>query len=189
MSADYFIIAPENYSFETFLQRFPENIQVHDHVFEDKDEDYSFLEYCIVEKNGLWHGWLSMWDHKRNGFPTLEDAFTEEQMSTIKTIENARFFSVSAAYKEVLNIMVSLIANDPQVLINNDTDDPIIPGDQFVARLNLQPEDYEEKFLYNIGRDGKSHEDEKPLESDRRMESVADKRSMIAKCLRRLFGG
>jgi hypothetical protein len=124
MSTDFFLITPQHYEFETFLNRVPNDIDIAlldtgDYVFEGRG----------------WHGWLDVWNYQENGFDTIEDYFTKEQMISINKIMNPKFFAISGQYTAVKMITI-LIANDHDILICDDTETPIIPGDEFVIRLN-----------------------------------------------------
>ncbi len=129
MSTDYFIITPPDYGFEMFIERFPSNIKVY---------DLENGSYNIQADGAIRNAWISMWNYKENGFKALEDAFTEEQMISINRISNPKFFCITAGHDAILNTIISMIADDPNVLICDDTNNPIIPGDEFVARLKSE---------------------------------------------------
>ena len=139
-SKDYFIITPPDYEFETLIKRLPPEISVTDNEY-----DGTHVFYMEAE-NDVWHAWLDMWECTSHGFPTVEDAFEDdEQLKVIDTIKEPKFFCVTARTEVILNTVLSMIADDPYVLVCDGTQDdyrpcqivpgPVIPGDQFVARL------------------------------------------------------
>ena len=133
MSVDYLIITPPGYEFGTFFERFPSTVKVYDL------EDGRYNIQGIKTDSEIRNAWIDTWDHVSGGFRTINDVFNKEQIRTLNTIKNHKFFCLTAGNKAILNTIVSMIANDPNVLIENEAiEGTFIPGDKFVARLQLE---------------------------------------------------
>jgi len=126
MSEDYLIIAPSDYTFDTFRGRVPSNFCIADLACE---EGFGI-------DNGEWHVRISKWDPIEDCCCELEEWFNPDQLSQIATIPSPKFFAISGLDRVRIHKAIAIIANDPKVLIENDTVDAIIiPGDEFVRNL------------------------------------------------------
>jgi hypothetical protein len=130
MSADYFFITPSDYTFETFIKRLPNNISIYDL----RDGRFNIRGYDDIRCKE-WNVWLGIWSYIENGYPTLSDCYTKEQMKIITQINNPRYFTIGAASRGILNIITPIIGDDPKILIDNDTDAPLLWGNEFVAKI------------------------------------------------------
>jgi hypothetical protein len=130
MSADYFFITPSNYTFETFLKRLPNSISIYDLG----DERFNIRGYDDI-RGKEWNVWFEIWNYIENGYPTLSDCYTKEQIKMITQINNPHYFTIGAGSRWILNIITKIIGDDPLILIDNDTDAPLLWGNEFVAKI------------------------------------------------------
>jgi hypothetical protein len=124
MSADYFFITPPQYTAEVFIKRLPDVISVFDH----KNGRFSFTFY---ERNV----WLYSRGDINSNFPILTNDFNDEQIKSIRQIINPQIFVLASGNRIILNAITTIIGNDPSILICDDTDAPIIWGNEFVAKI------------------------------------------------------
>jgi hypothetical protein len=124
MSADYFFITSPHYTAEVFIKRLPNEITVFDQ--ENGRFNFTFFERSV---------WLDSGGDLSGVFPILTNVFNDEQIKSIRQIINPQLFVLTSGNRMILNSVTSLIGNDPSILIYDDTDAPIIWGDEFVSKL------------------------------------------------------
>ena len=125
MSADFFIITPSNYTIQDFTQRVPQPL-----YFVAQLEEERFLI-----RSNKWHGWIERWKDYELCNLGLDDYFSPEQIDQINNFDSAKIFMISASCRATLYEISILIADDGNILMDNDTDALFIPGNEFVAKI------------------------------------------------------
>ena len=131
MSADFLIITSQEYCITKFTEKIPKDIYVS--LVEPERLCY------FIKKNIDIYCWLRPYDHAEDGFTSFndEESYDKNQLNTIlQHFQNPSFFIISSSCRENLYWIISLIADEDDLLVDNQMyDAEILTGSEFTRRI------------------------------------------------------